>query len=98
MKQQSAISSRLSSTNANASRRASIRVLLSLLAISTVLILSTAADNNSNTRYNNLGNRLMCPCESEPATGFGGKGGCHQVSCSNALTTTAPSPVLCAAN
>ena len=79
MKQQSAISSRLSATTANASCRATARVrkLRSLLAISTVLALSTAADKSSDARYNDLGQRTMCACDSEPAAM--GPSGCHQV-------------------
>lgn len=79
MKQQSAISSRLSATTANASCRATTRVrkLWSLLAISIVPMLSTAADNTSAARYNDLGHRMMCACDSAPAAM--GPSGCHQV-------------------
>lgn len=64
MKRQSAIGSRLSTTSANASRKALTRVrkLWSLLAISTVLVLSTAAGDTSAARYNDLGHRMMCTC------------------------------------
>src|SRR5713101_2959154 len=69
MKQQSALSSRLSATTANASRKATTRVrkLWSLLAISTVLMLSTAASDTRAARYNDLGHRMMCTCDSAPA-------------------------------
>jgi len=76
MKHPSAISSRLSTT---ASRKAATRVrkLWSLLAISTVLMLSTAADNSSDARYNDLGHRMICTCDSAPAAM--GPRGCRQV-------------------
>jgi cytochrome c-type biogenesis protein CcmH/NrfF len=64
MKQQSAISSRHSTTTANASRKATtpVRKLSSLLAISTVLMLSAAPGDTSAARYNDLGHRMMCTC------------------------------------
>lgn len=79
MKQQFAISSRLSATTANASRKPTtcVHKLWSLLAISTVLMLSTAADNSSDARYNDLGNRMMCTCDSAPAAM--GPNGCRQI-------------------
>ena len=80
MKQQSAISSRLSATTANASRKPAttcVRYVCSLLAISIVLTLSTAADNSSSSdaRYNDLGHRINCICNSEPVA-MGQR--CHQ--------------------
>ncbi len=38
------------------------RELSLFLGISVVLMLSTGADDGNNTRYNNLGYRLMCSC------------------------------------
>jgi Cytochrome C biogenesis protein len=83
MKQHFAISSRLSTATANATRNATtcVRKLLSFLAIlviPTVLMPSTAAGNTSDARYNNLGHRMLCTCDSAPATGMGQRG-CHQV-------------------
>lgn len=79
MKRQSAISSRLSATTANASRKppTCVHKFWSLLAISTVLMLNTAADNRSDARYNDLGNRMMCTCDSAPAAM--GPNGCRQI-------------------
>jgi hypothetical protein len=79
MKQESALNSRLLATTANASSRATIRVRKpwSLLAISIILILGTAADNTSAARYNDLGHRMMCTCDSTPAAM--GPRGCRQV-------------------
>lgn len=80
MKQQSAASSRLWATAANASRKttALIRKLWSFLTVLNVLMLSSAllmlgtvADNSSDARYNDLDHRMMCTCESGPANGMG---------------------------
>ena len=38
---------------------------------SALLILGATADNRTDARYNDLGHRLMCTCESVPATGMG---------------------------
>jgi len=67
MKQQSAISSRLSTTTANASRKAitHVRKFRSLLGILTVLMLTTAAGDSSTARFNNLGHRMICTCGCE---------------------------------
>jgi hypothetical protein len=79
MKQQSAVSFRLSATTANASRKPTtcVRKLWSLFAISTVLMLSMAAGNTNDARYNDLGRRMMCICDREPAAM--GPRGCRQV-------------------
>jgi cytochrome c-type biogenesis protein CcmH/NrfF len=64
MKQQSAISSRLLATTASTSRNTTTRVRKpwSLLAIATVLILTTAASDTNAARFNDLGHRMMCTC------------------------------------
>lgn len=80
MKQQSSIISRFWATTANAPRKATPRRKLSsfmavltllMLSLSALLILGATADNSSDARYNDLGHRLMCTCESVPANGMG---------------------------
>jgi cytochrome c-type biogenesis protein CcmH len=89
VKQQSPIISRFWATTANAPRKATPRVrkpwsflavLTMLMLGSALLMLATAADNSTDARYNDLGHRLMCTCESVSATGIGGAGpACKQM-------------------
>jgi cytochrome c-type biogenesis protein CcmH len=46
-------------------------VLTGLMVSSTLLVFGTAADNGSDARYNDLGHRMLCTCESVAATGMG---------------------------
>jgi cytochrome c-type biogenesis protein CcmH len=80
MKQQSAISSRVSATieNASSDRTGRVCKLWSFLAIVTVLMLTAAAGDTSNDRYNDLGHRLLCTCYGEPIA-MGPSGQCGQV-------------------
>ncbi len=55
-----------------------VRKLWSFLAIFTLLMLATAAGDNSASRYNHLGHRLMCACYGEPVA-MGPSGPCGQV-------------------
>jgi cytochrome c-type biogenesis protein CcmH/NrfF len=100
VKQPYAVSSRLWATTANASRKAtsSVRNLWSFLAVVTLLMLSSAllilgatADNSTDARYNDLGHKLMCTCESVPATGMG-LARCQQivVECTHHNCTVSP--------
>lgn len=54
------------------------RRLWSLLAISTMVILSMAAGDTEATRYKDLGHRIICMCDSEPVT-WAGRRGCQQL-------------------
>jgi len=64
MKQQTASSSRLATAIANvlSNSISLIRKFCLLLAISIVLMLSTAANDASDARFHNLGHRMMCTC------------------------------------
>lgn len=57
----------------------------SVVSISTLLTLSLAQGDTADVRYKNLGHRMICTCDSEPATGMGERG-CKQVllECSHA--------------
>jgi hypothetical protein len=57
----------------------SARTLWSLIAISTLLTLSVAQGDTADARYKNLGHRIICRCNSEPAAGGAGLKGCKQV-------------------
>jgi len=46
-------------------------VLIGLMLSSALLVFGTAADNESDARYNDLGHRMLCTCESVPANGMG---------------------------
>jgi cytochrome c-type biogenesis protein CcmH/NrfF len=50
----------------------------SLLALSVLLILVTAADDPITARYSDLGHRLICMCDGRPASEMGRRG-CQQV-------------------
>jgi cytochrome c-type biogenesis protein CcmH/NrfF len=100
VKQQSAIISRFWATTVNAPCKPTPRVrnLWSFLAVVTLLMLSSAllilgatADNSTDARYNDLGHRLMCTCESVPATGMG-LARCQQivVECTHHSCTVSP--------
>jgi len=81
MQQQSAIGSRHLCATPDASGDATyIRKLWLLLAVLTMLMLSMAASDTSEARYNKLGHRMICMCESEPVT-FSNAGlrGCKQI-------------------
>ena len=81
MQQQSAISPRRLYTTPEASRDATyVRKLWLLFAVLTMLMLCMAASDTSDARYNKLGHRMICMCESEPVT-FSNAGlrGCKQV-------------------
>ena len=80
MKRESALNSHLSATTGNASRRATTRIrnFWSFVGISAVLMLTMGAGDTTAARYNNLGHRMICTCDSEPATGMGQRG-CKQV-------------------
>ena len=54
------------------------RTLWSLIGVSTLLTLSMAQGDNSDARYKHLGHRLVCMCDSEPASGAGQRG-CKQI-------------------
>ena len=81
MQQQSAISPRRLCTTPGASRDATyVRKLWLLLAVLTMLMLSMAASDTSDARYNKLGHRMICMCESESvAFSNAGLRGCKQV-------------------
>jgi hypothetical protein len=99
VKQQSVIISRFWATTANAPRKATPRprklwsflAVLTLMLSSALLILGATADNRTDARYNDLGHRLLCPCESVPATGMG-LGWCQQivVECTHRDCTVSP--------
>jgi hypothetical protein len=46
-----------------------VRKLCLLLAMLSVLILSAAADETIDTRFNDLGNRVMCGCKTQQEPG-----------------------------
>jgi cytochrome c-type biogenesis protein CcmH len=46
-------------------------VLAGLMLSSALLMFGTASDNGSDARYNDLGHRMLCPCEGATATGMG---------------------------
>lgn len=48
------------------------------VSVSTLLILSIAQGDTTDARYKSLGHRLICKCDSEPATGMGERG-CKQI-------------------
>jgi len=77
MNQQCAIGSRRSVSSANAPSLGALFPLLLFLAVSTLPLLGTAATDVSDTRFNDLGHRMMCTCDAEPAA-MGPKG-CRQV-------------------
>ena len=81
MQQQSAISSRRSCITPDASRDATyVRKLWLLLAVLTMLMLIMAASDTGEARYNKLGHRMICMCNSEPvAFSNAGQRGCKQV-------------------
>ena len=54
------------------------RTLWSVASFSTILALSMAQGDTTDARYKDLGHRLICTCDSEPATGMGQRG-CKQV-------------------
>lgn len=54
-----------------------VRKLWSLLAILITPMLTMAADNTSDARYNDLGHRIICTCDRQAPTGMGAKG-CRQ--------------------
>src|SRR5215469_11996373 len=66
------------------------RTLWSVVSISTLLTLSMAQGDANNARYENLGHRLICTCDSEPATGMGQRG-CKQVLLECSHTNCEPS-------
>jgi len=79
MKQESAITSGfLSQPGTSRIMPPCVCKIWSLLAILIVLMLSMAAGDTSDARYNNLGHRMICMCDSEPASGLGQRG-CKQV-------------------
>src|ERR1700747_741118 len=54
------------------------RTLWSVVSISTLLGLSMAQGDTAEARYKDLGHRLICTCDREPASGMGQRG-CKQV-------------------
>lgn len=54
------------------------RTLWSAVSVSTLLALSMAQGDLTDARYKDLGHRLICTCDSEPASGMGQRG-CKQV-------------------
>ena len=64
----------------NPSRKASNRArnVWSLVGILTLLMLTGAKSDTTDARYKSLGHRLICTCDSEPATGMGQRG-CKQI-------------------
>lgn len=54
------------------------RTLWSVACIPISLILSMAQGDTSEARYKDLGHRLVCMCDSQPASGVGQRG-CRQV-------------------
>ncbi len=81
MQQRLAINPRRLCITPEASRDATyVRKLWSLLTVLTMLMLSMAATDTSDARYNKLGHRMICMCESEPvAFSNAGLRGCRQV-------------------
>jgi len=78
MEQRCAISSRPGASSATPHSPASLFSRLVLfLVISVLPLLGTASNDGGDTRYHNLGHRLMCTCDAEPAA-MGPKG-CRQV-------------------
>ena len=79
MEQLSAILPQDLPKDSNASRRVTARVRKSwlLLAILAVPILCKADDSTNESRYKNLGHRVICTCDMPRAAGFGDKG-CRQ--------------------
>jgi hypothetical protein len=55
------------------------RTLWFVVSISTLLTLSMAQGDTTDARYKDLGHRLICTCDSEPAAGMGQRAGCKQV-------------------
>lgn len=54
------------------------RILWCVVCTSTLLMLSMAQSDTTDARYKDLGHRMICTCDSEPATGMGQRG-CKQV-------------------
>jgi cytochrome c-type biogenesis CcmH protein len=54
------------------------RTLWSVVSISTILTLGMAQGDSADARYKKLGHRMICTCDSEPATGMGQRG-CKQI-------------------
>jgi cytochrome c-type biogenesis CcmH protein len=79
MEQLSAILRQYLAKDSNASSRVATRVrkLWLLLAILTMPMLSTADDHTSDSRYKDLGHRVICTCDKQAPTGMGAKG-CRQ--------------------
>lgn len=79
MNQECAIDSRPTLSSTNSPRLGgTLLPLLSLLVISGLPLLGAATDG-SDARYNDLGHRMFCTCESEPASGVGVASPCKQV-------------------
>ena len=95
MNQECAIGSRPTLSSTNCPRPGTLLPLLSLLVISSLPLLGAATDG-SDARYDDIGHRLMCTCESAPATGMG-LARCQQVllECDHLNCNV---PVVCAAN
>ena len=70
MNQECAIGSRPTLSSTISPRLGTLLPFLLLLAISSLLLLGAATDG-SDARYNDLGHRMLCACESVPATGMG---------------------------
>jgi cytochrome c-type biogenesis protein CcmH len=72
MKQHSTISSRI--------RKLSpfVVVLIGLMLSSTLLMFGTAEDSTNDSRYKNLGHRVICTCDKQSAADLGGVKGCRQ--------------------
>src|SRR6516225_8579628 len=49
-----------------------------LILILIVPMLCTADDSTNDSRYKNLGHRVICTCDRQPAAGMGGVKGCRQ--------------------
>ena len=54
------------------------RTLWFVVSVSTLLTLSMAQRDTADARYKKLGHRMICTCDSEPATGMGQRG-CKQI-------------------
>ena len=82
MEQPSATLPQDSPEDSNGSRRVTIPVrkpgLLLAILILIVPMLCTADDSTNDSRYKNLGHRVICTCDRQPAAGMGGAKGCRQ--------------------
>ena len=79
MEQLSAILPQYLAKDSNASSRVTnlVRKLCLLFAILTMPMLSTADEHMSDSRYKDLGHRMICTCDRQAPTGMGAKG-CRQ--------------------